>query len=87
MKPPDQGHPDDGDERFVLDASVVSVINNRAFRAELSNGHGFVAFYAARGLNPVPEEIRTGSRIRAEFSPCDMSKARIVESVKSEGGS
>lgn len=74
-------------ERFVLDASVTDVINDRAFRAELSNGHSFVAFFAGRGGSVPPGSCGAGSRIRVEFSPCDMSKGRIVGMAGAEGTS
>lgn len=75
----------EAEERFVLDAGVESVINHRAFRARLANGHEFVAFEAGRTAEGGQEDLRPGSRIRAEFSPCDLSKARIVGRVESEG--
>ncbi len=59
---------------FELDATVVAVINSKAFRARLRNGHEFVAFFAC------PADVRplsAGDIIRVEMSPCDMSKGRI----------
>ncbi len=79
--------PGEAEERFVLDAWVKDVINQRAFRAELSNGHRFVAFRAGRPSSEPSSEPVPGLRIRVEFSPCDMSKARIVEMAEGEGGS
>jgi translation initiation factor IF-1 len=73
------------EERFILDAEVGSVISNRAFHALLANGHDFVAFLDGRTAGGKQADLRPGSRIRVEFSPCDLSKARIVEWVESEG--
>jgi len=73
------------EERFVLDAEVLSVIDNRAFRARLDNGHEFVAFFASRMCGASGSKLQIGSRICVKFSPCDLSKAAIVETVESEG--
>jgi translation initiation factor IF-1 len=75
----------EAEERFVLDAAVESVINHRAFRARLANGHEFVAFEAGPMAEGGQKGLRPGCRIRVEFSPCDLSKARIVGQVESEG--
>jgi translation initiation factor IF-1 len=64
-------------ERFVLDAVVRSVINEKAFRAELGNGHEIVAFRGCAG-GPAPRR-KPGDRVQVEMSPCDMSKGRILE--------
>ena len=63
------------EERFLLDATIVGVISNRAFRASLANGHEFVAF---RGATEAAAGLAAGDRVRVEMSPCDMSKGRII---------
>ena len=65
------------DERFVLDARVVRMLAKRAFVAELENGHRFTAFLAGRDPEPA-ERPAPGRRVKVEFSPCDLSKGRIV---------
>ena len=62
-------------ERFLLDATIVGVISDRAFRASLANGHEFVAF---RGATEAAAGLAAGDRVRVEMSPCDMSKGRII---------
>ncbi|MBN2704647.1 MAG: translation initiation factor IF-1 [Pontiellaceae bacterium] len=66
----------DKKETILLDARLISVIDNHAFDAELCNGHRFVAFIG-RGDpgNDVPE---TGVQVKVEMSPYDMSKGRLV---------
>ena len=66
----------DKKETILLDARLMSVIDNNAFGAELRNGHRFVAFFR-RGIErrAVPE---IGEEIRVEMSPYDMSKGRLV---------
>ena len=63
-------------ETILLDARLLSVLDNNAFDAELRNGHRFVAFFG-RGEQPsVRPEI--GSTVKVEMSPFDMSKGRLV---------
>lgn len=62
-------------ERILLDAEIIAVISERAFRARLRNGHLLVAFVAGP-----PDQRRSwspGDRVRVELSPYDMSKGRI----------
>ena len=66
----------DKKETILLDARLVSVIDNNAFGAELRNGHRLVAFFG-RGdaCRAVPE---IGEEMKVEMSPYDMSKGRLV---------
>lgn len=66
-------------ERFFLDATIRSVINVKAFRAVLDNGHELVAFRGPKDRDAPP--LSEGDRVRVEMSPCDMSKGRIVGQV------
>lgn len=70
----ERAEPGDG-ERFVLDAEILAVISNRAFRARLGNGHEIVAFGPPEVLG---HPAMPGERVRVEMSPCDMSKGRIL---------
>lgn len=63
-------------ETILLDARVVSVIDNNAFGAELRNGHRFVAFFGRGEMRRERPEI--GDKIRVELSPYDMSKGQVV---------
>lgn len=70
---------DEKKENIFLDAKVTVPLHSRAFRAELSNGHGIVAY--VRG--EIPREIRVGDVVRVCMSPFDMSVGRVVfEGVK-----
>ncbi len=66
----------DKKETILLDARLVSVIDNNAFGAELRNGHRFVAFFRRGDAGGATPEIN--ARIRVEMSPYDMSKGRLV---------
>ena len=73
-----------GKEIIVLDAEVTGVLDIRAFRARLGNGHEFTAFvprekFPASGVVCLP-----GARVRVCLSPFDMSRGEIVEILKTE---
>ncbi len=75
-----------GKEIIELDAEVVAVIETRAFRARLGNGHEFTAFVPRE---PVPASggvCLPGARVRVRMSPFDMSRGEIVEIVETEVG-
>ena len=75
-----------GIEIIVLDAEVVAVINNRAFRARLGNGHEFTAF-VPREKAPAPGWVcPPGAQIRVRLSPYDLSRGEIVEVVENGVG-
>jgi translation initiation factor IF-1 len=66
----------DKKETILLDARLLSVIDNNAFDAELRNGHRFVAFFGRREGYRYKSEI--GAEVQVEMSPFDMSKGRLV---------
>ncbi len=66
----------DKKETILLDARLVSVIDNNAFGAELRNGHRFVAFFGRVDARRATPEI--GEEMKVEMSPYDMSKGRLV---------
>jgi len=66
----------DKKETILLDACLISVIDNNAFGAELRNGHRFIAFYG-RG-DASGKELEIGAQVPVEMSPYDMSKGRLV---------
>lgn len=64
-------------EIIRLDAKVVGVIAQSIFRAELPNGHRFVA-YAAKADRDRMAAVEAGTVVRVEMSPYDMSRGRII---------
>lgn len=66
----------DKKETILLDARLLSVIDNNAFDAELRNGHRFTAFFRRGGGRRAGLEI--GKEAKVEMSPYDMSKGRLV---------
>ena len=63
-------------ETILLDACLISVIDNNAFGAELRNGHRFVAFLGRSDADQITPKI--GEQVKIEMSPYDMSKGRLV---------
>jgi len=66
----------DKKETILLDARLLSVIDNNAFDAELGNGHRFTAFFG-RGERDA-QRPESGDCVMVEMSPYDMSKGRLV---------
>ncbi len=64
------------DEKFVMDAEIVSVISSKAFRARLGNGHEFVAFRGREEESAAPPKV--AEIVSVEMSPFDLSKGRIL---------
>ena len=75
-----------GKEIIELDAEVVSVIELRAFRARLGNGHEFTAFVPREKAPASGWVCLPGARIRVAMSPFDLSRGEIVEVLKTEVG-
>jgi translation initiation factor IF-1 len=64
-------------EEILLDAVLVDELGSSTFRAELSNGHDFVAF--CTGLNhDKGRNLGTGRTVKVRMSPYDMSKGCIL---------
>lgn len=75
-----------GKEIIELDATVIDVVTERAFRAKLDNGHEFIAYVPVARLLEVGS-IKVGDRIRVHFSPFDMSRGELMTQLsKSECG-
>ena len=70
-------------ENFALDARLMAVLNNTAFRAELANGHEFTAF-VGREDGPRVAGLKPGLRVQVEMSPYDMSRGRILFEEKAK---
>jgi translation initiation factor IF-1 len=75
-------------ENILLDALIVDVISDRAFRAELSNGHRLVAYLTGRGADGAAGRPMPGEKVQLSVSTFDLSKGRIVRrwQVQEEAG-
>ena len=68
----------DGEEKkdlILLDARLTHQLSVHAFRAELSNGHGLVAYMRGPSADPVPQ---VGAVVKVSMSPFDMSTGRMI---------
>ncbi|MBN2164266.1 MAG: translation initiation factor IF-1 [Pontiellaceae bacterium] len=63
-------------ETILLDARLISVIDNNAFDAELPNGHRITAFIGRDDIGGKLPQV--GAQVTVEMSPYDMSKGRLV---------
>jgi len=75
-----------GKEIIELDAVVVGVIEHRAFRARLGNGHEFTAFVPREKTPASGVACAPGARLRVALSPFDLSRGEILEILEEEVG-
>jgi translation initiation factor IF-1 len=64
-------------EAIELDGVVREVLPGQKFRVELDNGH-IVLAYAAGKMSKFKIRVMVGDRVTMQFSPYDLSKARIT---------
>jgi translation initiation factor IF-1 len=69
---------DEKKENFILDVTLTGMIDNRAFRAVLKNGHSLVAYLPRRKGNEAAIQCNVGDCVRVVMSPFDMSRGAIV---------
>ena len=60
------------------------MIKNKVFRAQLDNGHSFVA-YAKNKCGVECGELHEEDMVKVQMSPYDMSKGLILEKLGKEG--
>lgn len=65
------------EDAITVEGTVVEVLGEGLFRAELVNGHRLVA-HAARRHREKVAGLAPGGKVRLEMSPFDMSKGRIL---------
>ena len=70
-------------DKILLDARLLSMIKRNVFRAQLANGHQFVA-YSGKGASALGTRLRKGDNVKVRMSPYDMSKGLIVENPGKE---
>jgi translation initiation factor IF-1 len=64
-------------ETIMLDARISAVLDIKAFRALLDNGHELTVYRRAVGEHRAI--VRVGDRVRVRISPYDFSVGEIVE--------
>ena len=65
------------EDAIVVEGTVVEVLGEGLFRAELANGHRLLAHTARRQRAQVVA-VADGAKVRLELSPFDMSVGRIL---------
>ena len=75
-----------GKEIIELDAVVVGVLELRAFRARLGNGHEFTAFVPREKTPASGAACAPGARLRVALSPFELSRGEIVKILEEEVG-
>lgn len=71
------------EDAIVIEGTVVEVLGNGLFRAELANGHRLLAHTARKDKERVAGLV-PGAPVRLEMSPFDMSTGRIVVKKENE---
>lgn len=66
-----------GEDSIFAEGRIVGVRSDRAYDAELPNGHRLVAFVTRRDADR-KITIETGLRINLRLSPFDLSKGQVV---------
>jgi translation initiation factor IF-1 len=65
------------EEPIVIDGVVKETLPNAMFRVEIEGGH-IVLGYISGKMRTHNIRILPGERVRLEFSPYDLTRARIV---------
>jgi translation initiation factor IF-1 len=65
-------------EIILLDAKLVEVIHNGAFRAVLFNGHTLVAYIPRESRNNLVGTLNIGDTVKVKMSPFDMNRGEVV---------
>ena len=68
-------------DAFKVEGSVIEVLPNGTYRAELKNGHRLTAFMTGKAKKESPG-IKAGDKVRLQLTPYDLSVGRIVSETK-----
>ncbi len=69
--------------RILLDAQLLNMVDNTAFRAELRNGHQIVAFLKKSEKDEIGD-LEPGDGVSVAMSPYNMSVGRILRKIKQD---
>lgn len=70
-----------GDEVFKVDGSVIEVLPNGTWRAELKNGHRLTAFATGKTKKNFAG-LKAGDKVKLQLTPYDLSVGRILIETK-----
>ncbi len=73
-----------GEEAFRVEGRVIEALPNGTFLAELPNGHRVTAFFIGRDKKNFSGTITSGSKVRLQLTPYDLSVGRILVETKKD---
>jgi len=69
------------EDAFKVEGSVIEVLPNGTYRAELKNGHRLTAFVAGK-TKKIFAGLKAGDKVRLQLTPYDLSVGRILAETK-----
>ena len=73
-----------GEEAFRVEGLVIEALPNGTFQVGLPNGHHLTAFLTGRDKKNFSGTITSGSRVRLQLTPYDLSVGRILVETKKD---
>ena len=68
-------------DAFQVEGSVIEVLPNGTYRAELANGHRLLAFVAGKAKKNFTG-LQSGDKVKLQLTPYDLSVGRILTETK-----
>jgi translation initiation factor IF-1 len=68
-------------DAFQVEGSVIEVLPNGTYRAELANGHRLLAFVTGRSKKSFAG-LQSGDKVKLQLTPYDLSVGRILTEIK-----
>jgi len=68
-------------DAFQVEGSVMEVLPNGTYRAELANGHRLLAFVTGRAKKDFAG-LQSGDKVKLQLTPYDLSVGRILTETK-----
>jgi translation initiation factor IF-1 len=68
-------------DAFQVEGSVIEVLPNGTYRAELANGHRLLAFVTGRAKKNFAG-LQSGDKVKLQLTPYDLSVGRILTETK-----
>jgi translation initiation factor IF-1 len=68
-------------DAFQVEGSVIEVLPNGTYCAELANGHRLLAFVTGRAKKNFAG-LQSGDKVKLQLTPYDLSVGRILTETK-----
>jgi translation initiation factor IF-1 len=72
------------EEAFRVEGRVIEALPNGTFQIGLANGHRLTGFLAGRDKKKFCGTILSGSKVRLQLTPYDLSVGRILVETKKD---